>query len=86
MLAEMGVAPKEADAAGTEPAATTGKKKKKKDKSGPKDGEAPVANGNGVAPVQQSTPAEQQQNGEEAPVVIEVSVHILPVLPVLQKV
>lgn len=79
MLAELGVAPKETDGQGAEPAAT-GKKKKKKDKSAvkdsetaaTKDGETAAANGNGVAPVQQSQPAEEEQNQPLEPV-IEVS-------------
>ena len=68
-LAELGLAPKEADADTAEPAATTSKKKKKKDKSAAKDGETAAANGNGVAPVQQDKPVEEEQNQPPAEVI-----------------
>ena len=59
---------------------TSGKKKKKKDKSAAKDGdtaaskdgEPATANGNGVAPVPQSKPTEEEQNQPPEPA-IEVS-------------
>ena len=80
MLAELGVAPKEADGQGAETAPTAGKKKKKKDKSAAKDGdtaaskdgEPATANGNGVAPVPLSKPTEEEQNQPPEPA-IEVS-------------
>lgn len=77
-LAELGLVPKDSEAsgvegaAGAEAAAATGKKKKKKDKSAAKDAETAAVNGNGVAPVQQSTPVEEPQNGQEDAPVIEV--------------
>ncbi len=79
MLAEMGVAPKEAeaDAGGTAP---SGKKKKKKDKAAVKENAATAVNGNGVAPNEQ--PKVEQPSSEETQESIEVCFANLPQQPV----
>ena len=78
MLAEMGVAPKEAesDAGGTVP---SGKKKKKKDKAAVKENAATAVNGNGVAPNEQ--PKAEQPSSEETQESIEVLIALFANLP-----
>ncbi len=78
MLAEMGVAPKEAesDAGGTAP---SGKKKKKKDKAAVKENAATAVNGNGVAPNEQ--PKAEQPSSEETQESIEVLIAVSANLP-----
>lgn len=78
MLAEMGVAPKEAeaDAGGT---ATSGKKKKKKDKAAVKENAATAVNGNGVAPSEQ--PKAEQPSSEQTQESIEVCIALFANLP-----
>ena len=78
MLAEMGVAPKEAeaDAGGTAP---SGKKKKKKDKAAVKENAATAVNGNGVAPNEQ--PKAEQPSSEETKESIEVLIALYASLP-----
>lgn len=73
MLAEMGVAPKESDAA-NEGAAAIGKKKKKKEKAAVKDSSATTLNGNGVAPAEQpkaEEPSSEQPQQESIEVLID---------------
>jgi len=78
MLAEMGVAPKEAesDAGGTAP---SGKKKKKKDKAAVKENAATAVNGNGVAPNEQ--PKAEQPSSEQTQESIEVLIALFAILP-----